>query len=55
MEKIPCLDLKEQHQQVKAEIFEAFEKVYEKTAFSGGPFVEEFEKNFAQYAEANMH
>ena len=52
MEKIPCLDLKEQHQQVKAEIFEAFEKVYEKTAFSGGPFVEEFEKNFAQYAEA---
>jgi dTDP-4-amino-4,6-dideoxygalactose transaminase len=45
MEKIPCLDLKGQHQQVKAEIFEAaFEKVYEKTAFSGGPFVEEFEK-----------
>ena len=28
--KIPCLDLSGQHQQVKEEIFEAFEKVYEK-------------------------
>ena len=33
-QNIPCLDLKKQHQLVKAEIFEAFEKVYEKTAFS---------------------
>ncbi|MBS1917398.1 MAG: DegT/DnrJ/EryC1/StrS family aminotransferase [Bacteroidetes bacterium] len=47
--KIPCLDLKGQHLQVKKEIFEAFEKVYEKTAFSGGPFVEEFEKAFANF------
>jgi dTDP-4-amino-4,6-dideoxygalactose transaminase len=47
--KIPCLDLQEQHKQLKAEIFEAFEKVYEKTAFSGGPFVEEFEKSFANF------
>lgn len=50
MEKIPCLDLKDQHQQIKSEIFEAFERVYEKTAFSGGPFVEEFEKKFANYS-----
>ncbi|MGB3946821.1 MAG: DegT/DnrJ/EryC1/StrS family aminotransferase [Bacteroidia bacterium] len=47
--KINCLDLKGQHKQIKAEIFEAFEKVYENTAFSGGPFVEEFEKNFAAF------
>lgn len=47
--KINCLDLKGQHQQIKSEIFEAFEKVYEKTAFSGGPFVEEFEKSYAAY------
>jgi dTDP-4-amino-4,6-dideoxygalactose transaminase len=47
--KISCLDLRGQHQQVKKEIFEAFEKVYEKTAFSGGPFVEEFEKAFALF------
>ncbi len=49
MGKINCLDLKGQHDQIKKEIFEAFEKVYEKTAFSGGPFVEEFEKSFASY------
>ncbi len=48
-DKINCLDLSGQHKQIKAEIFEAFEKVYEKTAFSGGPFVEEFEKKFSNY------
>src|SRR3954462_1235952 len=47
--KIPCLDLKGQHQQIKKEVFELFEKVYENTAFSGGPFVEEFEKAFSVY------
>lgn len=47
--KINCLDLKGQHQQIKKEVFEAFEKVYEKTAFSGGPFVEEFEKAFSTF------
>jgi len=49
IDSIPCLDLKGQHQQVKKEIFEAFEKVYEKTAFSNGPFVEEFESKFSKY------
>ncbi len=48
-ENIPCLDLKGQHEQIKKEIFDAFEKVYDQTAFSGGPFVETFEKNFSQY------
>lgn len=47
--KIPCLDLKEQQKQIKKEVFEVFEKVYDNTAFSGGPFVEEFEKNFAVF------
>lgn len=50
--KIPCLDLKRQHNVLKTEMFEAFEKVYDKTAFSGGPFVEEFEKNFSEYTGA---
>ncbi len=50
--KISCLDLKGQHQQIKDEIFAAFEKVYEKTAFSGGPFVEEFERSFATFCDA---
>jgi len=49
LDRIPCLDLKGQHGQIKAEIFEAFEKVYAKTAFSGGPFVQEFEDNFATF------
>jgi len=53
MKNIPCLDLKDQHQQVKKEVFEAFEKVYEQTAFSGGPFVEAFEKAFATYTGVN--
>lgn len=48
-ERISCLDLKGQHQQIKQEVFEAFEKVYEHTAFSGGPFVEEFEHSFAAF------
>lgn len=49
MDKINCLDLKLQHQQIKDEVFAEFEKVYSNTAFSGGPFVEEFEKAFATY------
>jgi len=49
MERIPCLDLKQQHQNLKKEIFEVFEKVYDQTAFSGGAFVEEFERNFAAF------
>jgi dTDP-4-amino-4,6-dideoxygalactose transaminase len=48
-ETIPCLDLKGQHAEVREEIFKAFEEVYAKTAFSGGPFVEKFEHSFAEY------
>ena len=52
--KIPCLDLKGQHQQVKDEIFAAFERVYEDTAFSGGKYVEEFEKSFAEFCNTKF-
>lgn len=48
-EAISCLSLKKQHQQIKAEIFEAFERVYDSAAFSGGNFVEEFEQAFAAF------
>jgi dTDP-4-amino-4,6-dideoxygalactose transaminase len=51
--RIQCLDLKKQHQQIKKEVFEAFEKVYDQTAFSAGPFVEEFEKQFADFCNIN--
>ncbi|MEY4134126.1 MAG: hypothetical protein RL386_476, partial [Bacteroidota bacterium] len=53
MHPIPCLDLKAQHRQIKEEIFAAFEQVYEQTAFSGGPFVEAFERDFAAYIGAD--
>lgn len=50
--KIPCLDLSIQHKLIKKEIFEAFEKVYDSTAFSGGTFVETFENQFANFIGA---
>ncbi len=53
LKSIPCLDLKGQHNQVKDEIFKAFERVYEKTAFSGGPFVEEFENSFSAFCKTD--
>lgn len=49
--KIACLELKGQHRQIKQEVFEAFERVYENTAFSGGHFVEEFEQQFSAFCE----
>jgi len=52
--KINCLDLKGQHQQIKSEVFEVFEKVYEQTAFSGGSFVESFEKDFAAFCDTKF-
>lgn len=48
-DKIACLDLKAQHQLIKKEIFDAFEQVYDSTSFSGGSFVEAFEKDFALF------
>jgi len=51
--KIPCLDLKKQHHQIKNEVFTAFEKVYEHASFSGGIFVEEFEQEFADFCGTN--
>lgn len=50
--KIPCLDLKRQHQSIKEEMFEQFEKVYDNTQFSLGALVSAFEENFAKYCGA---
>ena len=49
MNKINCLDLLKQHNQIKDEVFEVFEKVYNETAFSGGKYVEKFENEFANF------
>src|SRR5277367_6665977 len=45
--KIPFVDLKAQYQSIKSEIDGAIASVIEQTAFIGGSFVNEFEKDFA--------
>lgn len=46
---IEFMDIKRQYNLHKAEFLEAIENVCEETAFSGGKYVEKFEKEFAQY------
>ena len=46
--KVPFLDLKAQYITIKDEIAAALEAVLESTAFAGGPFVEQFEQEFAR-------
>jgi dTDP-4-amino-4,6-dideoxygalactose transaminase len=47
--KVPFLDLKVQYNSIKDEIGEALQGVLENTAFAGGPFVAQFEKEFAAF------
>lgn len=49
---IPFLDLKKQHQQIKTEVFEAIEKVYDSASFANNHFIDEFENRFADYCKA---
>jgi dTDP-4-amino-4,6-dideoxygalactose transaminase len=46
---IPFLNLKTQHQTLKAEILSAVSEVLDSTAFAGGQFVTKFEEEFAAY------
>jgi dTDP-4-amino-4,6-dideoxygalactose transaminase len=47
--KVPFLDLKAQYESIRDEIAPALQRVLEATAFAGGPFVEQFEKEFAAF------
>jgi len=47
--KVPFLDLKAQYEPIKDEINEAIQSVIDSCAFAGGPFVETFENNFAEF------
>ncbi len=47
--KVPFLDLKSQYLSIKDEIQAALNQVLESTAFAGGPFVTQFEKQFAEF------
>ena len=46
---VPFLDLKSQYLSIKDEIQAALDGVIEKTAFAGGPFVAQFEKEFRAF------
>jgi dTDP-4-amino-4,6-dideoxygalactose transaminase len=46
--EVKFVELKSQYQKIKTEILQAIDEVLEATAFSGGPYVERFEKNFAE-------
>lgn len=51
--KVPFLDLKAQYASIADEINVAIQNVIEKTAFAGGPFVEQFEKEFAKFCRTH--
>jgi len=47
--KVPFLDLKTQYESIKDEINAAIQEVLDSCAFAGGPFVQAFEKQFAEF------
>ena len=49
--EVPFLDLKAQYATIRDEVHEAMNNVIERTAFAGGPFVQEFEESFAVYCQ----
>jgi dTDP-4-amino-4,6-dideoxygalactose transaminase len=50
---VPFLDLKTQYLSIKDEIQTALNAVLDATAFAGGPFVAQFEKEFAEFCEVD--
>jgi dTDP-4-amino-4,6-dideoxygalactose transaminase len=48
---VPFLNLKLQYQTIKDEIHNAINEVIAKSAFAGGPFVAQFEKEFAEFCK----
>ena len=48
---VPFLDLKVQYNSIRDEIAVAIKQVLDKTAFAGGPFVAQFEKDFATFCQ----
>ena len=48
---VPFLNLKLQYETIKNEIHDAINEVIAKTAFAGGPFVAQFEKEFAEFCK----
>lgn len=53
MEPIPFMNLTRQYESIKEEVHAAMEEVMKVTAFSGGPFVQKFEEEFAAWCKAS--
>lgn len=51
---VPFLDLKAQYASIRDEIAAALQKVWDTTAFAGGPFVEQFEEEFASFCQCEF-
>jgi dTDP-4-amino-4,6-dideoxygalactose transaminase len=52
-EDIPFLDLVGLHKELEPELIPVFQKVLRTAGFVGGPMVEEFEREFAKFCDAN--
>ena len=51
--KVQFLDLKAQYESIKDEIADAIQQVLDSCAFAGGPFVDQFENEFAAFCQCN--
>src|SRR5882757_7215570 len=47
--QVPFLNLRAQHEPLRAELVQAIEEVIDGSAFAGGPFVARFEEDFAAF------
>ncbi|MCK4786626.1 MAG: DegT/DnrJ/EryC1/StrS family aminotransferase [Desulfobacteraceae bacterium] len=52
--RVPLLDLQAQYETIRAEINTAIQQVLDSSAFAGGPFVEEFEEEFAKFCQCKF-
>jgi dTDP-4-amino-4,6-dideoxygalactose transaminase len=52
--KVPFLDLVTPHQELEDELLAVVKKAFSNAGFIGGPMVEEFERDFAQFCDAKF-
>ncbi len=50
--KVPFVDLRSMHEEVRSEIDAAWKEIVDRSAFVGGPAVADFERSFAGYCHA---
>lgn len=52
--RVPLLDLKAQYEKIRVEAESAIQQVLTASAFAGGPFVQKFEEEFAQFCQCRF-